>query len=107
VDGDDAARAGQVAISVFWSIYALGCIVLGFAIRLAGLRYFGLALFAITAAKVVFIDLSTIETGYRVLSFLGLGLLLLGTSVLYGKLSPILLREPPPGQLSDPRDAAI
>jgi uncharacterized membrane protein len=36
--------------------------------------------------------MSEISTGYRILSFLGLGLLMLGTSVLYGKLSPKLLK---------------
>jgi uncharacterized membrane protein len=68
-------------------------VALGFAIRVAGVRYFGLALFALTVVKVFFVDLSTVSTGYRILSFLGLGLLLLGTSVLYGKLSPVLLRD--------------
>ena len=45
--------------------------------------------------KVVFVDLAHAGQGYRVLSFLGLGLLLLGTSVLYGKLSPRLLGRAP------------
>ena len=44
-----------------------------------------------TLLKVVLFDMSDVQTGYRVLSFLGLGLLLMGTSVLYGKLSPVLL----------------
>jgi uncharacterized membrane protein len=91
---DDSVRAAQVTISVFWSVYAIACVALGFAIRVAGVRYFGLALFALTVVKVFFVDLSTVSTGYRILSFLGLGLLLLGTSVLYGKLSPVLLKEP-------------
>ena len=38
-------------------------------------------------------DLAGVREGYRVLSFLGLGALLLGTSVLYGKLSPKLLED--------------
>jgi uncharacterized membrane protein len=91
---DDYIRAAQVTISVFWSVYAIACVALGFAIRVAGVRYFGLTLFALTVVKVFFVDLSTASTGYRILSFLGLGLLLLGTSVLYGKLSPVLLKEP-------------
>ena len=65
----------------------------GFRFRTAGLRYFGLGLFAVTLLKVVLLDMSQVQTGYRVLSFLGLGLLLMGTSVLYGKLSPMLLRK--------------
>ncbi len=87
----DPRLAKLIAISIFWSLYAVGLIVLGFRFRFAGLRYFGLGLFALTLAKVALFDLSRVEHGYRILSTLGLGLLLLGTSVLYGKLSPRLL----------------
>jgi uncharacterized membrane protein len=99
----DFLRSKQVAISVVWSLYALGCVAAGFAVRAAGLRYFGLALFALTVGKVMLVDLQSLETGYRILSCLGIGLVLLGTSVLYGKLSPLLLREPEPPA---PDDAA-
>jgi uncharacterized membrane protein len=88
----DPRLAKQVAFSIFWSVFAVGAVVAGFRFRTAGLRYFGLGLFAFTVLKVVLFDMSHVETGYRVLSFLGLGLLLMGTSVLYGKLSPVLLR---------------
>jgi uncharacterized membrane protein len=88
-------RAKQVALSIVWSVYAIGCVAAGFAMRVAGLRYFGLGLFALTVGKVMVVDLQWLQTGYRILSFLGLGLLLLGTSVLYGKLSPLLLGEGP------------
>jgi uncharacterized membrane protein len=86
-------RTKQFALSIVWSVYAVGCVAAGFAIRVAGLRYFGLALFALTVVKVMLVDLQSLQTGYRILSFLGVGLFLLGTSVLYGKLSPLLLRE--------------
>lgn len=89
----DATRAKQVTISIFWSVYAVACVAFGFRFRVARLRYFGLGLFAATAVKVMIVDLSQVQTGYRILSFLGLGLLLLGTSVLYGKLGPVLLGE--------------
>ena len=59
-------------------------------LRNVGLRYFGLALLAITLLKVVLIDMSQVQTGYRILSFMALGGILLGTSVLYGKLTPRL-----------------
>jgi uncharacterized membrane protein len=81
----------QVGLSIFWSIFAVGCIALGFRTRIAAMRYFGLSLFAVTLLKVVVIDLSQVATGLRILSFMGLGLLLLGTSVLYGRLSPRIL----------------
>jgi hypothetical protein len=89
----DPAIAKQVALSIFFSAFAIGCIVVGFKFRTAGLRYFGLSLFALTLLKIGIIDLQNAETGYRILSFMGLGALLLITSVLYGKLSPVLLRE--------------
>jgi hypothetical protein len=95
-ESDGFLRAKQTTISIVWSVYAVACVAAGFAAHVAGLRYFGLALFALTVGKVMVVDLQSLQTGYRILSFLGLGLLLLGTSVLYGKLSPLLLREPEP-----------
>lgn len=89
-----SGTARHVAISIFWSAFALGTVLAGFRFRVAQLRYFGLALFALTLMKVVAVDMAEARTGYRVLSFMGLGLLLLGTSVLYGKLSPKLLKSP-------------
>jgi uncharacterized membrane protein len=88
----DPHLAKQVALSIFWSVFAISSVVAGFRLRLAGLRYFGLALFGLTLLKVVIVDLDGATRGYRILSFMGLGLLLLGTSVLYGKLSPKLLK---------------
>jgi uncharacterized membrane protein len=87
----NAMLAKQLALSIFGAVFAIASVAAGFPLRAAALRYFGLALFAMTLIKVVFVDLSTAGQGYRVLSFLGLGLLMLGTSVLYGKLSPKLL----------------
>jgi uncharacterized membrane protein len=91
----DPKLAGQVALSIFWSTFAIAAVACGFKIRLAALRYFGLALFALTLAKVTVIDLQSAATGYRILSFIGLGGLLLVTSVLYGKLTPLLLPDEP------------
>jgi hypothetical protein len=85
--------AEQVALSIFWSAFAIASIVAGFATSTAGLRYFGLALFALTLLKVAVVDLSGAETGYRILSFTGLCSLLLVTSVIYGKLTPKLLKQ--------------
>jgi uncharacterized membrane protein len=79
------ALARTVGFSIFWSLFAIGCILLGFLARTAPLRYAGLALFAITLGKVLFLDMAEVSTGYRILSFLALGLLLLGTSVVYGR----------------------
>lgn len=85
--------AEQMALSIFWACFAVGTVGVGFRLREAPLRYFGLATLALTLFKVVLVDLSGISQGYRILSFIGVGLLMLGTSVLYGKLSPRLLGE--------------
>jgi uncharacterized membrane protein len=90
----DSLRAEQVALSVWGSMFAVACVGLGFRLRTAPLRYFGLGLFAVTLLKVLVVDLNDVGTGYRVLSLLGLGTLLIGTSLLYAKLSPILLARP-------------
>jgi uncharacterized membrane protein len=80
--------AEQVAISVFWAIFAVAAVLGGFRLQTAALRYFGLALFGITLAKVLLVDLSQVSSGYRFVSLIGVGALLLGTSVVYGKLGP-------------------
>jgi len=93
----DPARARQMALSIFWSAFAVAAVGAGFATRFAQLRYLGLALLAITLMKIVVIDMRQVSTGYRILSFMGVGLLMLGTSVIYGKVSPKLL-----GKVADP-----
>jgi uncharacterized membrane protein len=81
----DPRLAGEVAISIFWSLFAIAAVLAGFRFWSAGLRLFGLILFGITVLKVLLIDLREVRFGYRILSLLGLGLLLLATSVVYGK----------------------
>jgi uncharacterized membrane protein len=77
----------QAGWSVYWSTLAVVCIVAGFVWSWRPLRLMALGLLAITLLKVVVIDLAGAGTGWRILSFIGLGALLLGTSVLYGKFS--------------------
>jgi uncharacterized membrane protein len=84
-----ATRTSEhVALSIYWAALAVGSVIIGFGLHSKTLRYFSLLLLATTLLKVVLIDMSEVNTGYRILSFIGLGLLLLATSVLYGKLSP-------------------
>jgi uncharacterized membrane protein len=85
----------QAAWSVWWSVFAIGTVVIGFAVRTPTLRLFGLCLFGVTLIKVALVDLSGAGTGWRILSFIGLGGLLLGTSVLYGKFGPALTGRQP------------
>jgi uncharacterized membrane protein len=84
----DSVMARQMGWSIYWGLYAIGLVLLGFAKRWAVCRYAGLALFALTVGKVVTVDMADVRYIYRVISFLVLGLLLVGTSIGYAKLSP-------------------
>ena len=80
--GDPAAaqaarRAGGLAVSVLWTLFATGLLAAGLGLRARPLFYAAYGLFAFTAAKVVLVDLATFPTLYRMLSFLALGVLLL------------------------------
>ena len=54
----------------------------------ARVRYAALALLGLTVLKVFLVDLAAVRTVYRVLSFLVLGVVLLGVSLLYQKTRP-------------------
>jgi uncharacterized membrane protein len=58
-------------------------VVVGFRQKSAALRKVSLGLFAITLVKVFLFDMSNISTPYRIVSFIILGLMLVGTSYLY------------------------
>ena len=67
-----------------WFLLAGGLLLgLGFRRRSAWLRWQGLVLLAITIFKVFLLDTSTLSQGYRIISFLALGALLLGVSFAY------------------------
>lgn len=85
------ADAVQAGLSIYWSIFAVGLIVLGFARRINVSRYAGLALLGITMTKVLFVDMSQVDQAWRVASFIVSGMVFIGASVLYGKLAPRLL----------------
>jgi uncharacterized membrane protein len=55
----------------------------GFWRRSAFLRWQALVLLAVSIGKVFLVDTSELSQGFRILSFLGLGALLLGVSFVY------------------------
>lgn len=82
--------AKGAALSVYWAVYSIGLLMLGFWRKTPPIRYAGLALMAVGACKVVFIDMATVSQGWRIVSFIGLGLLMLGVAVGYAKLTKTL-----------------
>lgn len=86
----DPAMARQTALSIFWALFAITIIVLGFFQRSKISRYIGLTMLSLTLLKVLFIDMAEVEMIYRVLSLFVVGSLLVITSIAYAKLAPAL-----------------
>ena len=93
---DAAPRARFASISVLWALFAAVLMVLGFAKNLVVLRGVALLLFAATVLKVFVRDMANVETPFRILSFLVLGLLLVAVSYLYHRYAAKIL--PPSGE---------
>jgi uncharacterized membrane protein len=83
----DSHFAREMMLSITWAAYATLLIVIGLRRRHAPIRYFAMTVFAITITKVFFIDLAELDRIYRVMSIIGLGVMLLLTSYLYQRIS--------------------
>lgn len=70
-------------LTVAWGLEALACLGSGFPARERVLRLLGLAVFALCILKLFLYDLRNLETVYRILSFIALGLILLCVSWIY------------------------
>lgn len=81
-------KQAQVALSILWAALGGGTFVAGVTRWNAALRVFGLALLALATTKVFLYDLASLDATYKVLSFVGLGILLLASSYTYQRLKP-------------------
>jgi len=88
---DALPRARFAAISVLWALFAAGLMTLGFARKLPVLRRCAIGLFAATVFKVLLRDMANVETPYRILSFLIVGLVLIAASYLYHRFAGRIL----------------
>lgn len=79
----DLDLAAQVVLSAVWLLWAAGLIAAGIRRNAPGLRWQGLALLLVVVGKTFLIDLSFLDQGYRILSFLIVGALLVAVSFLY------------------------
>jgi uncharacterized membrane protein len=70
-------------LTLSWSGEGIALLALGFALRERTLRLSGLFLLLLCIAKVFFYDLRNLETVFRILSFIGLGVVLLLVSWIY------------------------
>jgi len=81
----DAALQQALAISSFLMLYGAGLLALGFWRRSGFLRWQALLLLVFTILKTFLYDMRNLSEGYRVVSLLGLGALLMAISFAYQK----------------------
>ena len=81
------------ALSLYWSALGLCMVALGFVRRVPVLRRIGLVVMAVAASKVLLFDLSGVGQVWRVLSTVGVGLLMIGTAIVYSKVAMRLDRQ--------------
>jgi uncharacterized membrane protein len=78
----EIATQAQVALSIAWVLTGAILFAIGLLRRNDVARRMGLALLALATLKVFVVDLSAVDVAYRVLSFIGIGVVLLGSSFL-------------------------
>jgi uncharacterized membrane protein len=69
--------------SALWMLYGTALMAIGFRRHLPFLRWLALFLLGVTIAKVFLYDMNELERVYRIVSFIGLGVLLLAISFAY------------------------
>jgi len=83
-----APLAGDLALSVFWLLYAGTLVRVGFALDRKDVRSTGLAVAAVAGLKIVLYDLANLEALYRIASFFALALIALVVAYAYNKKAP-------------------
>ncbi len=78
-----AGTAERFWDSAWAALLGVGLLVLGFGVRWAWLRWQGLGLVCLAVGKVVVFDTRALSQGFRIVSFLGLGVVLLLVSFIY------------------------
>jgi uncharacterized membrane protein len=75
--------AKDFSYSAIWLVYGAFLMAVGFWKNSAFVRWQALVLVAFTICKVFLYDTSQLDKGYRILSFIGLGIVLMGISFVY------------------------
>ncbi|HSY68169.1 MAG TPA: DUF2339 domain-containing protein [Edaphobacter sp.] len=94
----------SLAVSAFLMLYGAGLLAVGFWKRSAFIRWQALILLVFTIGKTFLYDTRDLSQGYRVLSFLGLGALLMAISFAYQK-DWLALRDHQPATASNVHNA--
>lgn len=81
--GRDLMLARDLSYSMIWLVYGAALMLFGFRKRSSFVRWQALLLLFVTIAKVFVYDTWNLEQGYRILSFMALGVVLMAMSYVY------------------------
>ena len=82
-DPQRAEWLAQMSLSIVWGLFAIAMLAVGFRWKNRILRFAALGLFGIVALKLILVDMANLRQIYRIVSFVVLGLLMIGASYLY------------------------
>lgn len=87
---DDQFQTITVSISILMAFYALFLVTLGVATKTAINRVLGLGLMALVVLKLYLSDVWELGYLFKIVAFIGLGVLLLSVSYLYSRFRPVI-----------------
>lgn len=83
-------NAQNLSLTAVWAVYAVVLLVIGIIRRWRSVRLWALGLLFVPVIKVFVYDVWALQTVYRIIAFVGLGLLLLISAYLYQRYSKII-----------------
>lgn len=92
----------QLSLSGVWLVFSIALMTIGILRRSRALRIASIVLFGGTILKIFIYDLSFLDTLYRIFSFIGLGVILLGVSYAYQRYKDAIFPSEPPERGSPP-----
>ncbi|MDB5033083.1 MAG: hypothetical protein JWQ98_324 [Chlorobi bacterium] len=104
--GANLENMKQIALSGIWLCYSALLMVVGIARSVRVLRIIAFGLFGLTILKIFIYDLSFLDTLYRIFSFIGLGVILLLISFLYGRYKDLIFGARPEEAIKEPEEIA-
>jgi uncharacterized membrane protein len=102
----DFTQPEMYSYSALWLALGVALLVGGLALRSQVLRYASGALIVIAVLKVFLLDMSELEGVLRALSFIGLGVVLIGIGLFYQRMLRLGLGAAPPSQEPEPAPPA-
>ncbi len=73
----------SISLSILWALYSVGLVAFGFLRKSRLLRVSGILIFGVTIFKLFIVDLWSLGQLYRIISSIGLGVILLATAFVY------------------------